>query len=126
MPGGSGSATTPSGPRSHWSSTTSSRGAVWARSCSVRSLSGVLMVEIPTMLTPDALRRFDEREEHAAAAALRKVLAPRSVAVIGASRRRGTVGGELFHNLLAAGFTGPVYPVNPKAAAVQSVPAYPT
>ena len=91
----------------------------------VRSLSGVLMVEIPTLLTPDALRRFDEREEQAAAAALRKVLAPRSVAVIGASRRRGTVGGELFHNLLAAGFTGPVYPVNPKAAAVQSVPAYP-
>src|SRR6266516_7715802 len=47
----------------------------------IRSLPGVLMVEIPTMLTPDALRRFDEREEQAAAAALRKVLAPRSVAV---------------------------------------------
>jgi acetate---CoA ligase (ADP-forming) len=91
-----------------------------------RSLPGVLMVEIPTLLTTDALGRFDEREEQAAAAALRKVLAPGSVAVIGASRRRGTVGGELFHNLLAAGFTGPVYPVNPKAAAVQSVAAYPT
>ena len=85
---------------------------------------GVLLVEFPTLLTPDALRRFDEREEQAASAALRRVLAPRSVAVIGASRRRGTVGGELFHNLLAAGFTGPVYPVNPKAAAVQSVAAY--
>jgi acetate---CoA ligase (ADP-forming) len=48
------------------------------------------------------------------------------VAVVGASRHRGTVGGELFHNLLAAGFTGPVYPVNPKAAAVQSVAAYPS
>src|SRR6266700_1347864 len=92
----------------------------------VRSLSGVLMVEIPTLLTPDALRRFDEREEQAAAAALRKVMAPRSVAVIGASRRRGTVGGELFHNLLAVGFDGPVYPVNPRAAAVQSVAAYPS
>jgi acetyl coenzyme A synthetase (ADP forming)-like protein len=90
----------------------------------VRSLSGVLLVEIPTLLTPDALARFDEREEQAAAAALRRVLAPRSVAVIGASRRRGTVGAEVFHNLLAAGFTGPVYPVNPRAAAVQSVPAY--
>jgi acyl-CoA synthetase (NDP forming) len=86
----------------------------------------VLLVEIPTLLTSDALRRFEEREERAASAALRKLLAPRSVAVIGASRRRGTVGGELFHNLLAAGFTGPVYPVNPKAASVQSVGAYPT
>jgi predicted CoA-binding protein/ribosomal protein S18 acetylase RimI-like enzyme len=92
----------------------------------VRSMPGLLLVEIPTTLTPDALRRFDEREEQAAAAALRKVLAPRSAAVVGASRRRGTVGGELFHNLLAAGFTGPVYPVNPKAAAVQSVAAYPS
>ena len=36
-----------------------------------------------------------------------------SVAVIGASRERGTVGGEIFHNLLAAGFNGPVFPVNP-------------
>jgi acetate---CoA ligase (ADP-forming) len=89
-------------------------------------LPGVLLVEIPTLLTPDALRRFDEREERAASAALRKLLEPASVAVIGASRRRGTVGGELFHNLLAAGFTGPVYPVNPKAASVQSVAAYAT
>jgi acetyl coenzyme A synthetase (ADP forming)-like protein len=90
-----------------------------------RVLPGVLLVEIPTLLTPDALRRFEEREERAASAALRKLLAPGSVAVIGASRRRGTVGGELFHNLLAAGFTGPVYPVNTKAASVQSVGAYP-
>ena len=32
--------------------------------------------------------------------------------------------GELFHNLLEAGFNGPVYPVNPKASVVQSVVAY--
>jgi acetyl coenzyme A synthetase (ADP forming)-like protein len=92
----------------------------------IRSLPGVLSIEAPTLLTPDALERFDQREQHAASAALRKVLAPRSVAVIGASRRRGTVGGELFHNLLAAGFTGPVYPVNTNAQAVQSVAAYPS
>src|SRR6266702_2698575 len=91
-----------------------------------RSLPGVIMAEIATVLTPDALRLFEDREERASAAAMRRVLAPRSVAVIGASRRRGTVGGELFHNLLAAGFAGPVYPVNPKATSVQSVAAYPT
>ena len=49
---------------------------------------------------------------------------PRSVAVIGASRRRGTVGGEIFHNLLEAGFDGRVYPVNPARDVVQSVRAY--
>jgi acetate---CoA ligase (ADP-forming) len=92
----------------------------------IRSDPGLVMVEAPTSLTPDALERFDQREQQAAAAALRRVLRPRSVAVIGASRRRGTVGGELFHNLLAAGFAGPVYPVNPNATVVQSVAAYPT
>jgi acyl-CoA synthetase (NDP forming)/L-amino acid N-acyltransferase YncA len=87
---------------------------------------GVLLVEVPTLLTPEGLARFERREQAAAAAALRAFLAPRSVAVVGASRRRGTVGGELFHNLLAAGFAGPVYPVNPKAPVVQSVVAYPS
>src|SRR5512145_3077812 len=51
---------------------------------------------------------------------------PRSVAVIGASRERGTIGAEIFHNLIAQGFQGVVYPVNPKAAVVQSVQAYPS
>ena len=49
-----------------------------------------------------------------------------AVAVVGASRRRGTVGGEIFHNMLEAGFGGVVYPVNPSADVVQSVRAYPT
>ena len=57
-------------------------------------------------------------------ASLRRVLAPRSVAVIGASRERGTIGAEIFHNLLATGFNGPVYPVNRSAEVVQSVRAY--
>lgn len=56
---------------------------------------------------------------------LSALLRPRSVAVIGASSRRGTIGAEILHNLLNAGFTGPVYPVNPTALAVQSVRAWP-
>src|SRR5262252_5603702 len=54
------------------------------------------------------------------------IFRPRSIAVIGASRERGTVGAEIFHNLLQHGFQGPVYPVNPKADSVQSVRAYPS
>jgi len=48
------------------------------------------------------------------------------VAVIGASTRRGTIGGEIFHNLVSSGFEGPVYPVNPRVSSVQSVAAYPS
>jgi acetate---CoA ligase (ADP-forming) len=88
------------------------------------SLPGALLIEFPTSLSPTALERFERREQVAATAAMRAFFEPRSVAVLGASRRRGTVSGELFHNLLAAGFNGPVYPVNPKTPVVQSVLAY--
>jgi acetyl coenzyme A synthetase (ADP forming)-like protein len=57
-------------------------------------------------------------------ASLEPVFRPRSIAVIGASRTPGTVGHEIIHNLLAEGFTGAVYPVNPRATSVHSVPAY--
>jgi len=56
---------------------------------------------------------------------LEALLRPRSVAVIGASRSRDSLGGAILHNLLEAGFQGPVYPVNPNTSHVQSVPAYP-
>lgn len=50
---------------------------------------------------------------------------PRSVAVVGASRRPGSIGRQIVANLIAGGFQGPVYPVNPKAEVVLSVPAFP-
>jgi acetate---CoA ligase (ADP-forming) len=85
-----------------------------------------IVVTFPTSLTEAALARFEQRDQIAAVNALRAFFAPRSVAVVGASRHRGTIGGEVFHNLLRDGFEGPVYPVNPAAAVVQSVPAYRT
>ena len=51
---------------------------------------------------------------------------PRSVAVIGASTDPTSIGGRLFRNILNGGFTGPLYPVNPKAKVIGSVRAYPT
>ena len=62
----------------------------------------------------------------ATGAELRHLMAPRRVAVIGASRDRQKIGGAIFHNLLDCGFTGAVFPVNPKAEAVAGVLAYPT
>jgi acetyltransferase len=51
---------------------------------------------------------------------------PRSVAVIGASRRRGTIGREMLHNLLEGDFQGKVFPVNPKADVIHSMKSYPS
>jgi acetyl coenzyme A synthetase (ADP forming)-like protein len=90
----------------------------------MRSAPDAITVQFPTSLSDDAVERFAERERTASVAAARSVLEPRSVAVVGASRRRGTIGGEILHNLIANGFEGPVYAVNDRADVVQSLPAH--
>jgi acetate---CoA ligase (ADP-forming) len=57
-------------------------------------------------------------------ASLVALLAPKTVAVVGASRSRTSVGGEIFANLVGRPFAGPVYPVNATASHVQGVRAY--
>ncbi|MCG3205134.1 MAG: Protein lysine acetyltransferase Pat [Elusimicrobia bacterium] len=57
---------------------------------------------------------------------LSRVLSPRSVAVVGASRKEGSVGDAIFRNLLASDFQGVLYPVNPKAPSIGGVKCYPT
>jgi acetyl coenzyme A synthetase (ADP forming)-like protein len=52
------------------------------------------------------------------------IFRPRSVAVVGASRREGSIGRQVVANLIAGGFQGPVYPVNTRAEVVLSVPAF--
>lgn len=56
---------------------------------------------------------------------LQSFFAPRSVAVVGASDRPGSVGFTLFQNLRTSGFAGPVWPVNAKRDEVQGVRAFP-
>jgi len=90
----------------------------------MKSEPGLVRVQFPTSITPEAQARFEAREQISAMNAVRGMLAPRSIAVIGAGRKRRTIGGEVFHNLMDGGFNGPVYPVNPGAEVVQSVRAY--
>jgi len=65
-------------------------------------------------------------EEAFSPESLDPLLRPDSAAVIGASRRRETIGRQILDNVLTHGFTGPVYPVNPNARSVHSVRAYPS
>jgi acyl-CoA synthetase (NDP forming)/RimJ/RimL family protein N-acetyltransferase len=60
-----------------------------------------------------------DRASTADVASLRHLLQPASVAVIGASRRRGSIGREILHNVVTAGFAGPVYPVNPHGGSME-------
>ena len=91
-----------------------------------RSEPGEIHAELPTELTPEAVKQFEDRDRIASVAAVKHVLAPRSVAVIGASRTRGSIGAELFHNLVSMGFKGPIFPVNPAATEIEGFRAYPS
>jgi acetate---CoA ligase (ADP-forming) len=52
------------------------------------------------------------------------VFRPRSVAIIGASTVAGKLGHDILYNLIHAGFSGPIYPINPKADQVLGLPAF--
>ena len=91
---------------------------------SVQADAGQLQVTFPTSLSAEAAYKFEHRESTAAVNALRLFFEPRAVAVVGASRNRGTIAGEVFHNLISYPFRGAVYPVNPAAEVIQGVPAY--
>ncbi|WP_328397354.1 bifunctional acetate--CoA ligase family protein/GNAT family N-acetyltransferase [Nocardia sp. NBC_00416] len=75
----------------------------------------------------EALRSVrDARERASEARSVGNLLAPRSVAVIGATPSTGRVGGVVLANLLDGTFQGAVYPVNPQRRSVRGVHAYPT
>ena len=90
----------------------------------VRSEPGLLEIQLPAKLGVAARERFEERDRIGAIAAVRHVLEPSSIAVIGASRKRTSVGGSVVRNLVAAGFTGPVYPINPHAKTLAGLRSY--
>jgi len=86
---------------------------------------GVLMLTLDLAPTETSREVMAAREHRAESRSIGRLLSPRSVAVIGASRKEHSVGQTVLRNLLGGGFTGPVYPVHPTADAVSSVRAYP-
>ena len=57
---------------------------------------------------------------------LQKFFSPLSVAIVGASREEGKVGYEILANMIASGYSGELYPVNPKADELQGLTCYPS
>lgn len=55
---------------------------------------------------------------------LDRLFSPHAIAVFGASDRINSVGGRVLGNLLAAGFDGPVIPINPKHDMVSGQPCF--
>jgi acetyl coenzyme A synthetase (ADP forming)-like protein len=93
----------------------------------VRTLDGgTVEVRFPIAPTERSVASREARDHEAVVASLRPFFEPASIAVVGASPRRGSIGGELFRNVLAADFTGAAYPLNRGARPVAGVRAYET
>ena len=92
----------------------------------IRSRSAAGTVDVQLSLTPSAegVVSAERRRRQATAASLRPMLAPHAVAVIGASREPGKIGGRILRALHRAGFTGPIYPVHPHATEIAGLRAF--
>lgn len=87
---------------------------------------GVMELEFRIDPTETAIGVMEQREHRAESASIESFFRPKSVAVIGASRRQDTIGRALVRNLVLGDFTGRVHVVNPSADAVAGMPAYKT
>jgi len=76
---------------------------------------GVVSLEFNIDPTDKSRAVMESREHRAEARSIQELLAPSSVAVIGASRKWGTVGYQLLEHIIEGGFSGPVYAINPEA-----------
>jgi acetyl coenzyme A synthetase (ADP forming)-like protein len=91
-----------------------------------RSSEGSVHVTFPIELTEASANVYAERSQKAAFASMKPIFAPRSIAVVGASRTRGQLGTEVLHNLRSTGFRGSLYAVNPNATEIDLIPCFPS
>ena len=76
--------------------------------------------------TDTAMGVMEQREHRAEYASIERFFSPRSVAIIGASRRQETIGRALVRHLVLGNFAGRIYAVNPNADSVAGMPAWKT
>jgi len=85
---------------------------------------GVVSLEFNIDPTEKSRAVMESREHRAEARSVRELLAPSSVAVIGASRKWGTVGYQLLEHIIEGGFRGSVYAINPEALELAGMMSY--
>lgn len=86
--------------------------------------SGVLAADVRLLIgdpAPQERRRYSREE---ILGAMRRLMQPSSVAVVGASNEQGKIGNSVMRNLIDGGFPGEIHPVNPKADDILGRKAY--
>lgn len=90
-----------------------------------RSEPGVVLVEMSTGATTDAVDVADRREAASEARSLAPLFHPRTVAVVGVRRDGAGLGHAVLTSIREGRFTGDVYVVHPEVASVDGVRAVP-
>jgi acetate---CoA ligase (ADP-forming) len=89
-----------------------------------RNEAGMVEIDFDVTPTESNVLLSEMRDRLSAAASIRPFFRPNAVAIAGASRDSSSIGYRILDELLRAGFTGPVYAVNPNAPEVHSIKAY--
>lgn len=90
----------------------------------IRSKSGSGCVDVQLTLGRGDAPAEEVRHRLATAASLRSLFQPKAVAVVGASRDTSSIGRRVLDAIVSGGFTGAIYPVNPRAAEIGGLKAY--
>ena len=90
-----------------------------------KSERGGVSVQLSLDPTGRAIAAAERRDAVATVASLHPLLEPASVTVVGASRDPHSIGGRVLRALIAGGFDGPIYPVNPRATELDGLPCFP-
>ena len=93
---------------------------------SKRYEDGVVVLHFDIEPTAQSLSVRFAREHRAEAVSVSSLLNPRSIAVVGVSRRERAIGHQVMRHILDAGFAGEVYPVNPEGGTLLGTQAYPS
>jgi acetyl coenzyme A synthetase (ADP forming)-like protein len=88
--------------------------------------NGYMEIDLSVIPSEASVIRAELRDRISTTASLRPFFQPRSVAVIGASRNPASIGGRLLNALVTSGFQGSIYPINPNASTIASLPSYPS
>ena len=90
------------------------------------STTGAVAADVRVLLDFDAVPQHYQRAPDEILAAMKRIMEPSAVAVIGASAEDGKIGNSVMRNLIDGGYEGELYPVHPKADQILGHQCYPS
>ena len=90
------------------------------------STTGAVAADVRVLLDFDAVTQHYQRAPDEILAAMKRIMEPSAVAVIGASAEDGKIGNSVMRNLIDGGYEGELYPVHPKADQILGHQCYPS